>query len=109
MHVELAWVAEGGGVVRHPLALREGATVDDALAALGDAIAGPLRSRIDDARLAIAVYGKPRALHSVLRDGDRIELVGALAVDPRAARRQRVRQRRGEDSDRRWKRRPDTP
>lgn len=83
--------------------------MDDALAALGDPIAGVLRSRIDDARLAIAVYGRPRALQSVLHAGDRIELVAPLAVDPRAARRQRVRQRRGEGSDRRWKRRPETP
>jgi len=65
-----------------------------------------LRARIDDADLAVAVYGKPRTLQSVLHDGDRIELVGPLAVDPQAARRQRVRQRRSEGADRRWKQRP---
>lgn len=95
--------------MRLALELPAGATVDDALSALGDTRAAALRARIDDASLAVAVYGKPRALQSVLRDGDRIELVGPLVVDPQTARRQRVRQRRSEGADRRWKQRQGTP
>lgn len=95
--------------MRRSLELPAGATIDDALSALGDTHATALRARIDDASLAVAVYGKPRTLHSVLRDGDRIELVGPLVVDPQTARRQRVRQRRSESADRRWKQRPGTP
>lgn len=109
MRIELAWVGEGGDVVRHALELPEAATIDDALAALGEALAGGLRARIDDASLAVAVYGKSRTLQSVLHDGDRVELVGPLAVDPRTARRQRVRQQRSDGADRRWKQRRGTP
>lgn len=95
--------------MRHALELPEGATIDDALSALGDPPAAALRAGIGDAGLAVAVHGKPRTLQSVLNDGDRIELVGPLVVDPQTARRQRVRQRRSEGADRRWKQRPGTP
>lgn len=105
MHVEVAWVGEGGGVVRRPLELPEGAKIDDALAALGEPLAGALRARIERGELMVAVYGKPRSRRAVLHDGDRVELVGELLADPKAARRQRVRQRRDEGADPRWKRR----
>lgn len=104
MKVELAWV-EADRVVLRALELPAGATVDDALSALGEPLAASLRARLGDARLAVAVYGRPRASDSTLHDGDRVELVGELAVDPKTARRQRVRRLRDEGADPRWRRR----
>lgn len=88
-----------------PFELPAGATVGNALDALGEPLAATLRSRIEADALGVAVYGKPRALESVLSDGDRVELVAGLVVDPRTARRLRVQQRRAEGGDPRWKRR----
>jgi putative ubiquitin-RnfH superfamily antitoxin RatB of RatAB toxin-antitoxin module len=39
---------------------------------------------------AIGVWGKVRAPHYVLREGDRIELYRALSADPKQARRMRA-------------------
>jgi putative ubiquitin-RnfH superfamily antitoxin RatB of RatAB toxin-antitoxin module len=92
-------------VLLRPFELPAGATVGDALDALGEPLAATLRSRIEADALGVAVYGKPRALESVLNDGDRVELVACLVVDPRTARRLRVQQRRADGGDPRWKRR----
>jgi len=105
MRVEVAWVGEAEDVLVRELELPDGATVDDALAALGQALAAMLRARIEGTVLAVAVYGKPRSRDTVLTEGDRVELVGKLLADPQAARRRRVQQRRAEGSDPRWKRR----
>jgi len=105
MRVEVAWVDEEEGVVVRELELPEGATVDDALAAIGRPLGATLRARIDETALAVAVYGQPRSRGTVLVEGDRVELVGKLLADPKAARRRRVQQRRAEGSDPRWTRR----
>lgn len=105
MRIEVAWVDDGEGVAVRPLELPAGATAGEALDALGDPLAATLRTRIGNGALALAVYGKPCALDTVLNDGDRIELVGALVIDPRTARRERVQQRRAGGDDPRWKRR----
>lgn len=108
LRVEVAWVDAGTGVVRRSLALPEGATIDDALDALDaldEPLAGGLRTRIGADALVVAVYGKPCARTTRLRDGDRVELVGPLVVDPKVARQLRVQQRRADGGDARWKRR----
>ncbi len=105
LRIEIAWVDDDGAVVVRALELPAGATPADALDALGDTVAARLRARVGSNELAVAVYGKPRALDAVLNDGDRVELVGALVIDPRTARRMRVRQRRAEGGDPRWTRR----
>lgn len=105
LRVEVAWVDAGTGVVRRSLALPEGATIDDALDALDEPLAGGLRTRIGADALVVAVYGKPCARTTRLRDGDRVELVGPLVVDPKVARQLRVQQRRADGADARWKRR----
>ncbi|HEY0878157.1 MAG TPA: RnfH family protein [Zeimonas sp.] len=102
MHVEVAWV-QCGRVVSRPLELPAGARVDDALAALGEPLAAALLERIARRNLSIAVYGKPRSRQAALHEGDRIELVGELVLDPKVARRLRVQQRRDKGGDRRWK------
>ncbi|MCD6680734.1 MAG: RnfH family protein [Burkholderiaceae bacterium] len=105
MRIELAWVGAGGDVLLRSLELPTGATVYAAIAALEEPLGGSLREQIRDGALAVAVHGRLRSAESVVKDGDRIELVGGLVVDPRTARRRRVQQRRAEGGDARWKRR----
>ena len=69
------------GFVCRTLLLPEGATVAAALAACGfdpGAIAG------------YAVFGERVTTATVLRDGDRLELLRPLLVDPKEARRRRA-------------------
>ena len=64
------------------LALPAGATVADAMAACGlplDGVAG------------CAVFGELAPPGQRLRDGDRVELLEALRLDPKEARRRRAR------------------
>jgi putative ubiquitin-RnfH superfamily antitoxin RatB of RatAB toxin-antitoxin module len=49
--------------------------------------------QVDPAR--IAVFGRAVGLDSALHDGDRIELLRPLAMDPKEARRRRAGARRG--------------
>jgi uncharacterized protein len=67
-----------------PLRLGEGATVGQAVAACGLAAAG----------LRFGIGGREVRLDQVLRDGDRVELLRPLALDPKEARRLRARRRR---------------
>ncbi|MCO5100273.1 MAG: RnfH family protein [Burkholderiaceae bacterium] len=105
MRVEVAWTNEEEGVVVREYELPEGATVDDALAAIGPPVGETLRAGVDETALAVAVYGQLRSRGTVLVEGDRVELVGRLLADPKAARRRRVQQRRAEGAEPRWKRR----
>ncbi|MFD1042936.1 RnfH family protein [Pseudoxanthomonas kaohsiungensis] len=70
------------------LRLADGATVGDALRAAALA---------DEADLAgVAVFGVLADRSTVLREGDRVELLRPLLVDPKEARRRRaLRQREG--------------
>ena len=66
--------------------LAEAATVRDAIAAAGWS---------DDPEVvAYAVFGQRVEADAELRDGDRVELLRPLLVDPKEARRQRVEERR---------------
>ena len=49
---------------------------------------------IDLAHQTCGVFGEPRALDSVLADGDRVELYRPLRTDPKEARRRRARKKR---------------
>jgi uncharacterized protein len=61
--------------------LTEGATVSEAIAAAGLS---------QDGHVGIAVYGETAAGDQPLRDGDRVELLRALTIDPKEARRRRA-------------------
>ena len=88
-------------VLRAELVLPAGATLAEAVAAaaplLGwrgaEAAAGPgagaLPAQLIDGTLQAAVWGRLRPPGTPLRDGDRVELLRALQVDPKQARRQR--------------------
>lgn len=64
------------------LQLAPGATVADAVAAAG---LGPL-----DTLAGYAVFGAVVELHAPLQDGDRVELLRPLQLDPKEARRRRA-------------------
>lgn len=67
------------------LDLPAGATVDDAVGASGFALEGIA---------GVAVFGERVCGDRVLREGERVELLGALIADPKSARRDRARQGR---------------
>jgi uncharacterized protein len=67
------------------LELAPGATVADALRAAG----------VGDEPLVCGVWGRRVAPDQLLRDGDRVELYRALAVDPMEARRRRHEAQKG--------------
>lgn len=69
------------------LELASGATVFEALAAVdGKRCAEGIE--IDPARLAI--FSRPAQLLTILRDGDRLELLRPLLADPKQSRRERA-------------------
>jgi putative ubiquitin-RnfH superfamily antitoxin RatB of RatAB toxin-antitoxin module len=85
--VELAWSPAPREMHTCTLSLARGATIADALRASGwpglPAAAG------EGGGLATAVRGRLRPLDHPLADGDRVELLRGLAVDPMEARRAR--------------------
>lgn len=68
---------------RADVELEAGARVGDALSAAG--------WRLDGEFTALAVFSQPATEASLLHDGDRIELLRELRLDPMAARRRRAR------------------
>jgi len=81
MRIEVirAWPRRHDSVI---LALPDGATVADALAAA----AFPHQ----ETPAAVAIHGETVALDQTLRDGDRVELLRPLLLDPKEARRRRA-------------------
>jgi len=67
------------------LDLPEGATIAEALAAA---------QLPEDDHVAVAVFGVRAEAGTVLRDGDRIELLRPLQADPKDARRRRALQQK---------------
>ncbi len=61
--------------------LGEGATVADAIAAARFAPGG---------HVGVAIHGEATTTEQILRDGDRVELLRALKMDPMEARRRRA-------------------
>lgn len=79
VEVTAAWPAHASTVT---LELPDGATAGDALRACGLTDGYPLAG--------LAVFGRRVGEEAVLRDGDRLELLRALAIDPKEARRRRA-------------------
>jgi putative ubiquitin-RnfH superfamily antitoxin RatB of RatAB toxin-antitoxin module len=67
------------------LQLREGATVGDAIRASGFGLEGIS---------GVAVFGEQAGSDALLHDGDRVELLRPLAMDPKEARRRRALKQR---------------
>jgi putative ubiquitin-RnfH superfamily antitoxin RatB of RatAB toxin-antitoxin module len=89
VQVEVVYCPAPGQVDQVRLALPAGATVADALAASGMAQRHGLPG-VPDA----GIHGRAQPPHTVLREGDRVELYRPLTVDPKEARRLRYRRDR---------------
>jgi putative ubiquitin-RnfH superfamily antitoxin RatB of RatAB toxin-antitoxin module len=66
-----------------PVELAPGATALDAIRA----------ARMDSPYAALGMFGRKIPPGTALKDGDRVELLRALAADPKEARRRRARRR----------------
>lgn len=96
LQVEVVYCPAPGRCDTVQLALAPGACLDQALTASG------LLQRHGLARDTVkaGVWSRIRALDTVLRDGDRVEIYRPLQVDPKEARRQRYkRHRQGAGAD----------
>jgi uncharacterized protein len=94
LNVQVLYCAGPNLADRSDLQLPGGATVADALKASGLAQRFPdIGNKIGDpSPLRLGVWNKPRDAHTLLRDGDRVEVYRPLLVDPKEARRQRYQQ-----------------
>ena len=91
VRVEIVWVEADGSIGRHATRLPSGSRVDDALAVLaGNERGVALLGELARGRLITAVYGQRCDGATLLQEGDRIELLAQLAIDPKTARRLRA-------------------
>ena len=86
MKVEVCY-ADPSGATRIDVALAPGATLNDALAGSGI----EARLGLDRRALAFAIFGRRATLDAALHDGDRVEILRPLTIDPMEARRLRAR------------------
>ena len=93
MRVVVACVPPGNEAMV-TLDLADGATVADAVAASGL----PARLGLDPRTLSCAIHGQRAHGDTPLAEGDRVELLLPLRVDPQTARRLRARAQRAEPS-----------
>ena len=90
MRIEVAYALPQGAITRI-YEVPAAATVGDALRA---AAADPAFSGIDLEGSPIGVFGAPARREQPLCPGDRVEIYRPLALDPKAARRERAKQAR---------------
>ncbi len=104
LSVLVVWSPAEREVASVTLTLADGATLADALAATGwPALASARQGEaaFAAAGLSAAVWSKPRPLAHALRDGDRVEVLRDLQIDPMTARRVRFEAAGGIDALRR--------
>jgi hypothetical protein len=88
LRVEIVYVSAGGVRFGRRLTLPSGARIEAALAASGLLSIHP---EIDLSHgFGLAVFGRAAAVDTELADGDRVEVLRPLVVDPRGARRARA-------------------
>lgn len=119
MRITLCWVDDehAGNIPGEPAFALEGIaapelrtrTIDyqgepgvDAL--LADPRLADIAARVAAGHWRMAVYGKPARPGMPIHDGDRIELLGPITADPKAARHARVRAERGQQGGGKWSR-----
>jgi len=90
MHVEVACAPPGREAIV-AVDLPAGATVADAIARSG--LVASLG--LEPGALGFAIHGQQARPDTPLRDGDRVEVLLPLRVDPKTARRLRARRRAG--------------
>ena len=89
VHVQVSYATPMHEYLRE-LAVEAGTTIEQAIRLSGvlDEIPG-----IDLTVQPVGLYGKKRALDTVLRERDRIEIYRALVADPKESRRKRAEKR----------------
>lgn len=87
MHIELVYCPGPREVFCRNLELPDGARVEDALRAVGWP-EGPATRDWGPTPL-VGIWGRKHGLEQVLREGDRVEVLRPLRVDPKVARRER--------------------
>lgn len=88
MKISLLYAPAPREVVELVLEVHESCTLGDALAQAGWLVRFP---EIQAEPLALGVWGRKAEWGRVLRDGDRVEVVRELRVDPKVARRERFK------------------
>ncbi|QRR32363.1 RnfH family protein [Hydrogenophaga sp. YM1] len=88
MRVTLLYASAPRMVHQAEVDLPDGASARDALRAAGWLMQFPETALLGDG-LSLAVWGRRCEPDQVLREGDRLELLRALRVDPKVARRER--------------------
>ncbi len=86
LSVSVVYAARARTVVEYRMELKRGTTVGDALRSTGllDSL-----GKQDCDELALGVWGRKASGTQALRDGDRVEVIRPLRVDPKVARRVR--------------------
>lgn len=88
MRVSLLYASAPRTVHQAEVELPDGASARDALRAAGWLVQFPETATLGDS-LSLAVWGRRCEPDQALREGDRLELLRALRVDPKVARRER--------------------
>ncbi len=96
--LEVFWHDQDCAAVLRRVELERGATLLDAVRASG---VEPLLPAAWADTLRLAVWGELRTLHDAAHDGDRVDLLRALRIDPKEARQRRARHRARVDAQRR--------
>lgn len=86
MNIELVYAPKEGLAKRWEMEVKQGTTVGEVLQ----------KSGIEDLypevkELPVGIYAKPVSLDRVLQEGDRIEIIRPLVLDPKERRRERAR------------------
>ncbi len=117
MRITLCWVddADAGGIAGEPAfglagveapGLRTRTIEYDGAPDLDTFLADPrladVAARVASGHWRVAVYGKPARPGMPIYEGDRIELLGPITADPKAARHARVRADRAQQGVRMW-------
>ncbi|MFL6658360.1 MAG: RnfH family protein [Massilia sp.] len=91
LHIHVCYALPGEVFLR-VLTVDEGTTIAQAIEQSGVLAAFPA---IDLAQQAVGIYGKKRALDTLVREHDRIEIYRPLVADPKESRRRRAEKKTG--------------
>ena len=86
LRVQVCYATASGAVLRE-LEVEEGTTIEQAIGMSGLLVEVPA---IDLVLQPVGLHGKKRALETVLREHDRIEIYRPLVADPKESRRRRA-------------------
>ncbi len=87
VHIDIVFAQAHSAIIRS-FAVKPRATVQDALALAAQT---PEFAAIPVLNAAVGIYGKRVDLNQLLCNGDRLEIYRPLSVDPKVARRARVK------------------